>query len=67
MALIIITVNDNAAGDCDVGVMSEPAFDPTKPNVFLTAAQQVAIRMLGAAVKQTELKQDRELIQLLDH
>lgn len=64
MALIVITVCDNAQGDVDVGVQGEPAIDLSQPRAMLTGAQVAALNMLDT-LKST-IKEDRGLIELLN-
>lgn len=66
MALIVITLADNAKGEVDVGVQCEPAIDTGNPNAQLTGAQQLALAMLNAGVKAGDMKQDRGLIALIN-
>lgn len=66
MALIVITVIDNAQGDTDVSVQCEPAIDAKNPDTVLTGAQQVALDMLHAATSEHPIKRDRGLIQLIN-
>ena len=66
MALIVITVSDNAKGDTDVGVLCEPAIDTNNPDAVLTGAQVVALNMLRAATGGAPVKHDRGLIQLIN-
>lgn len=60
MALIVITLFDNAHGDADIAVQCEPKLD-LDPKAILTAAQLAALNMLHAI----ESKEKR-LIQLLN-
>jgi len=68
MALIVITIMDNEAGDADVAVQCEPKLEVGDPSKVLSAAQLVALNMLHAACdnKDTPIKEDRGLIQLLN-
>lgn len=66
MALVVITVIDNAAGNVDVGVQCEPGIDTSNPDAVLTGAQQVALSMLNAGSQAGEVKQDRGLIALIN-
>jgi hypothetical protein len=64
MALIVITVSDNAKGECDVGVLAEPGIDTSQPETMLTPAQVTALNMLHAI--QGDIKRDRGLIALIN-
>lgn len=66
MALIVITVTDNDAGDAEVAVQCEPAIDFSNPGTQLSGAQHVALNMLRAAVNQAPIKEDRGMIQLIN-
>lgn len=61
MALIVITINDSDEG-AQVGVLAEPGVP--KDGSPLTPAQGAALQML--AVLQSEIKQDRGLIELIN-
>ena len=65
MALIVITLEDNAQGDADVGVQAHPALDPGNPSELLTSAQHLALNMLHAAANRSQVVEDRGLIQLI--
>lgn len=66
MALIVITIADNAQGDVDVGVQSEPPINIAEPGEQLSGAQVVALNMLRAATNESPVKHDRGLIQLIN-
>lgn len=66
MALIVITIVDNAQGDTDVAFQAEPMIDPGNPDAVLTGAQVVALNMLRAATGGAPVKHDRGLIALIN-
>lgn len=66
MALIVITIQDNDAGDADVGVLMEPPINFANPGTELSGAQQAALNMLNAVIKEQPVKEDRGLIQLIN-
>jgi hypothetical protein len=63
MALIVITVVDNADGHADVSVVSEPGL-VVDPATVLTPAQNCAMTMLNALQAEPVVK-DRGLIELI--
>jgi hypothetical protein len=66
MALIIITIIDNAEGDTDVSFQAEPMIDANNPDAMLSGAQVVALNMLRAAKGGAPVKHDRGMIQLIN-
>lgn len=65
MALVVITLLDNANGDTDVGVVCEPAISMNAADVKLTGAQAIALNMLRAGASQADMKEDRGLDALI--
>jgi hypothetical protein len=62
MALIVITIAGGGNGDVEVGLLTEPAIPES---ATLTPAQVVALDMVAASTRESPVKEDRGLIQLL--
>lgn len=64
MALIVITISDDAQGNVTVAVIGEPAMDKITAGAVLTGAQECALNMLNT-LQADPAKKEPGRIQLL--